>query len=577
MVSHLSINNNSNLDIEVIDNQIKEIEKILIKNNINKVIEFKQWIQDFKNIYGTEYVNIHLYIALSLLYLLSLEFISKYILKNESYIFNQNNPIKKYKKIIQEINKNYKNIKIFQFNYFHPILTLSNEKDIFVFNELLKTIYYQISNLKIDPEFFFDYFIQNFISPLIRHKTGEFYTPPFLVKKMVDTTYIIGEKVLDPCCGTGNFLIEIAKIILASKKSKKQKIIALNNLYGFDINPLSIYFTKVNLFYLLRDIIHDIDINLFICDSLLPNHNNFTNYFDLVIGNPPWYTYSDIQSIEYQEKVKKLADQLKIKPLPKNILNIEISSIFFYQSANLYLKEEGKIFFVITKGVITGSHTSRFRNFNGFMNIRIWEFNKNIESIFNIDFICLFAQKSNNLQESLNMKIPTIEYSIKDKQLILDYFSQVDLLMKSERILVPYSIEKRNNKLFTKKFIPIEESKKLIISKDKYYKNLFHKGADLNPRNLIFITSRNINGRYVKIIPDEKIFKKAKYPWNKKEFKEEKVEKDYIFRVVKSTELVKFFIYDNYQVFLPLSKINLEFNYADLPKHTKNFYDKINK
>jgi len=203
LVNDLSINNYENLDIQVIVNGIKKLEKILIKNEINNDIGFKQWIQDFKDIYGNEYVNKQLYIALSLLYLLSLEFISRYILKKNSYLFKQNNPIEKYKKIIEEVEDNYKNIKIFEFNYFEPILTLSIEKDINAFNELIKTLYYHLSNLKIDPEFFFDYFIQNFISPLIRHKTGEFYTPPFLVKKMVETTYIIGENVLDPCCGTG--------------------------------------------------------------------------------------------------------------------------------------------------------------------------------------------------------------------------------------------------------------------------------------------------------------------------------------------------------------------------------------
>ncbi len=576
MVNNLSINKYKNLDIQVIVNRIKKLEKILIKNEITNDKEFNQWTQDFKDIYGNDYVNVQLYITLSLLYLLSLEFIAKYILKNESYLFKQKNPIEKYKKTIEEVENKYKNIKIFEFNYFEPILTLSIEQDINAFYELIKKLYYHLSNLKIDPEFFFDYFIQNFISPLIRHKTGEFFTPPFLVKKMVETTYTIGENVLDPCCGTGNFLIEIAKVILASNNSKEQKLLALNNLNGFDINPLSIYLTKINLLYLLRDFIHDININLFKLDSIFPNHKKFANCFDLVIGNPPWYTYSDIQSIEYQEKVKILAEQLNIKPLPKNILNIEISSLFFYQSANLYLKDKGKIFFVITKGVINGSHASRFRNFDGFMNIRIWEFNKNIERIFNIDFICLFAQKSNNLQDSLNLKIPTLKYSIKDEEGILHYFSQVDLEIKDKRILIPYGVEKKNNRLFTKKFVSIEESKKLIVSKKGYYKDLFHKGADLNPRNLIFITTEKVNERHVKISPDDRIFKKAKPPWIKREFKGEIVEKEYIFNAVKSTELVKFFIYDYYRVFLPLSKGSLNHKYGNLPKNAKNFYDKIN-
>ncbi|GAH58107.1 unnamed protein product, partial [marine sediment metagenome] len=36
--------------------------------------------------------------------------------------------------------------------------------------------------------------IQNFLSTYIRHKSGEFYTPPFLVKKMVKESYKFGSK-----------------------------------------------------------------------------------------------------------------------------------------------------------------------------------------------------------------------------------------------------------------------------------------------------------------------------------------------------------------------------------------------
>ncbi|GAH02601.1 unnamed protein product, partial [marine sediment metagenome] len=42
-----------------------------------------------------------------------------------------------------------------------------------------------------------------------------------------------------------------------------------------------------------------------------------------------WYTYSDVSSTDYQEKLKILAEQLEIKPRPKNILNLEVSTLFF--------------------------------------------------------------------------------------------------------------------------------------------------------------------------------------------------------------------------------------------------------
>jgi hypothetical protein len=80
----------------------------------------------------------------------------------------------------------------------------------------------------------------------------------------------------------------------------------------------------------------------------------------------------------------------------------------------------------------------------------------------------------------------------------------------------------------------------------------------------------------VSINPDERIFKKAKEPWTKKEFKDQMIESEYIFKVIKSTEIVKFSVYDHYHVFLPLSKVDLSFNYDSLSKNSKEFYDKIN-
>ena len=91
------------------------------------------------------------------------------------------------------------------------------------------------------------------------------------------------------------------------------------------------------------------------------------------------------------------------------------------------MKDGGKIFFVITKGVITGSHASRFRNFKGFKNIKIWMFSKKIEKIFNVDFICLYAQRSDNNTIEFNYDIPTFHFKLKNGRENLEYFDIVEL------------------------------------------------------------------------------------------------------------------------------------------------------
>ena len=570
-----NIYGNKSFNLEILNKDIKKLEDILLNHRIYEKTCFKTWDKDFKTIYSNEHITPRLYIIFALLYLVGHILISKLIFNNNRSNFNEFNLSEILKDNQAKSKSIFNNLKLFELPYFDPILELIKSDKYNNFHSIVSKLLNLLVEQDLKPEYYYDFFMQNVLSSIIRHASGEFYTPPFIVKKMIKDSYSFGERVLDPCCGSGNFLIEIIKKILQSNKSETEKIAAINNIYGYDINPLSIFFTRINSLLITEDISNKMKLNLFTFDSLFQNINTPNIKFDLIIGNPPWYTYSDVESSSYQQKIKNLAEELEIKPLPKNILNIEISALFFYQARQIYLKEKGKIFFVITKGVITGSHASRFRNFRGFNNIRIWSFSKKIEKIFNIDFICLYAQKAAIQIVEKDYEIPTYYFKLKTTD-NLNYYDNVDLDVEKMEYLLPYSIEEKGDKIYTKKLIPKDEKEKLLPNSESYYKKLFHKGADLNPRNLIFVESEELNESQSKINPDERIFKKAKFPWNRKEFKDEIVEKEFLFKTIKSTELVKFNVYDYYTVFLPLSKNDLSFNYDTLPPNAKNFYDKIN-
>ncbi|MFX1593859.1 MAG: class I SAM-dependent DNA methyltransferase [Promethearchaeota archaeon] len=572
----VSPNNKNDLDLNYISENLKNLERILKKHEIYLENEFKNWVDHFKEIYGKKEANIHLYVVFALIFFIGHHFISKFILKNENLILKQKNSLKMFKKIEEYIQSNYPNLDLFEIKYFNPLFSIFETENLDFFYSFVLDVSNFVFTLKIPPEYFFDYLIQKLIAPIIRHKSGEYYTPPFLVKMMVKESYSFGETVLDPCCGSGNFLTEIVKYVLSQIETKEKKITAINKIYGFDINPISVFISKINLMYLIKDKISEVNLNLYVFDSLFQIRRSFNENFDLIIGNPPWYTYRDIESIDYQDKIKILADKLKIKPLPKNLLNLEISTIFFTKAKDTFMKEGAKIFFVITKGVITGSHTSRFRNFEGFSNIKIWTFDKQIENILNIDFICLFGQKSGEKFQYTNKEIKSYHFNLKDNKKNIGYFKNVELKLERVVDLLPYSIEEKAGKVYTKKFISKDIIKDLLPIKESYYKPLFHKGADLNPRNLIFVRYNKISNSLIRINPDHRIFKRAKSPWNKKEFKNEIIEQKYVFKVIKSTELVKFYAYDYYNVFLPLSKNDLSYDYSKLNEYAKLFYDKIN-
>ena len=121
---------------------------------------------------------------------------------------------------------------------------------------------------------------QSLITEGERNITGQYYT----CKSVVE--YIVGDKVLsetetflDPCCGSGAFLMAV--------KTNNPA-----NLYGFDINPTAVMIASVNLLIRHKDkefcphifCLDFLSNNLFITDS----RNELPFKFDNIYTNPPW-------------------------------------------------------------------------------------------------------------------------------------------------------------------------------------------------------------------------------------------------------------------------------------------------
>ncbi len=563
----------------IISTCVEELKDVLIKTRVDKSSYFNNWKADFSEIYQEKSLTIRLFSTFCILFVVSLVLIKHYICPKVDKTDSFNSVNSSLNTLLTYLNNNKKKYGLNSFSYFDFILSGVNQTSVKV-NGLLKDIFISletiVSRISIAPENILPTIIQKILSNNILHQIGEYYTPPVLVTEMVQHSYCFGKRVLDPSCGAGNFLIHIIKLILKDNKSQKQKIKAIDAIWGIDINPIAIFFAKVSILIVLPENLSGRTINLYCANSLKPSSLKIKHKFDIVLGNPPWLTLRDIYSPSIQFKLKSLAEDLKIKPSPKNILNLEVSTLFFYQCSKAYLKEGGVIFFVITKGIINGSHTSKFRNFRGFSNIKIWQFDKKSEKLFNIDFVCLYAEKSENEINHPIIEIPTFQYYLKE---VVEKNSKVNkrLELKSKDILVPYSVEGNGFQRRVKKFILKRELMTLVPNEVSYYKSLFHKGADLNPRNLIFVVPKPLDKNRVKLTTDPRVLKRAKYPWKVPIFSGEILEKEYLYKAIKSTELLHFHILDYYTVFLPLERINLDFNYDTLKKYGKSCYDMVNK
>ncbi len=146
-----------------------------------------------------------------------------------------------------------------------------------------------------------------------RKANGSYFTPTEVVGKLCDNLFskesYEGKEILDPCCGTGNFILQLPDGI------KSQQV------YGNDIDEISVNLARIN--YALKYDVYDRDT---ICSHI--TQSDFLNMsdkrkFDYIIGNPPWGSerpYDDF--VEKGIKSLKKNGHLSFV-LPESILSVK--------------------------------------------------------------------------------------------------------------------------------------------------------------------------------------------------------------------------------------------------------------
>jgi len=151
---------------------------------------------------------------------------------------------------------------------------------------------------------------EELIPDVERHRLGQYYTPPPIVELITEICIKSpNDKVLDPACGSGGFLVKAYHKLKDLKKkenpfaedSKLHEEI-LNQLYGIDINPFPAQLSSINL--AVRNLkVTSKNINLVISDffKIKPSIGIFPSEFDVVVTNPP---YTRQEEMEYKEQIR---------------------------------------------------------------------------------------------------------------------------------------------------------------------------------------------------------------------------------------------------------------------------------
>jgi len=117
-------------------------------------------------------------------------------------------------------------------------------------------------------------------------KSGEFYTPRAItnfITGMIDPK--LGEKILDPACGTGGYLTSAIEHLKQQANSVEERQSIQDNIHGWEFKPLPYLLATTNL------ILHDIELpKISFGDSLGQPLSNYRerDRVDVILANPPF-------------------------------------------------------------------------------------------------------------------------------------------------------------------------------------------------------------------------------------------------------------------------------------------------
>lgn len=175
---------------------------------------------------------------------------------------------------------------------------------------------------------------QSIINVGKKSNLGSYYTPVEIVsdiresyKDKIDEN---SEQVLDPCCGTGQFLLEFGKAVSTPA-----------SLWGYDIDDIAVKIAKVNLIVEFPDL--DFMPNVYVKDSIASGYGGLFEQeeqkFDLVATNPPWgFHFSENQ----------MSALSKSYPMIRS----GESFSFFLQSALKKAKQGGIVSFILPESIL---------------------------------------------------------------------------------------------------------------------------------------------------------------------------------------------------------------------------------
>ena len=369
-------------------------------------------------------------------------------------------------------------------------------------------------------------------------KLGQVYTPEWIVKEILkkvnyNDKKIFNQKIIDPACGDGAFLIQIVKKLIkeAQKENMKKsdiKNFLENNIYGIEIDTEEYQKCISNLNEIVKDSLNIDNINWkMFNENTLIKYKDFLNFFDYVVGNPPYIRIHNLDE-KTRNIIKKEFEfnqgtldiylsffELGFKILNKNgVLGYITPNSFLrnssYKKFRQFLKEKKAI-----KTLINFKSNKIFENFSTYTAITIIDFNNQK------DFFVYKELLNNQIKEVNKIKFRDLDdtnWSFSNKEnmefllslynninyKISDFFEvQYGFATLRDKIFIGNITDKKNNLVLFNHNYWIEHS---ILK--KIVKGSTYKGNESDIKYILF-PYKKVNNKFIPFGEEEL---KTKFP-----------------------------------------------------------------
>jgi len=352
-----------------------------------------------------------------------------------------------------------------------------------------------------------------------RKDEGQYYTPEKVVKYILDKVNINltknkNLKILDPACGTGQFLLRAYDILY--KQYKKTKVeenkihqnIIKNHLFGFDIDQIAVVLTKLNLFLKSKGHYNG-EFNILLADTLkrdsnlleLNPLNKFNHFFDFIIGNPPWGANLSKKQKNYYKKYYEIG---------RNGLN---TFTLFIERCFDFLKDGAKLGFLVPEAYlkIKVHQLSRKQLLNRTKILLLAIGGKIFQGVYAPSLVLVFQKEKNSQKRDSNKIIienNIFNGDIEKKKILQNNFHKypenifnINQIGKIDKILNHILSQKNyyleNNALFILGIVTGDNKKHLMTKKENNRYSPIVVGKDIakykiNFTNHYFIYDKNV-------------------------------------------------------------------------------------